>query len=227
MSQGSVSAGGNAMTTAIETSVWTAVDLAERFGPIPLDRIVSPPAPGLATEEDAIELTERKIRLCELVDGILVEKVMGAFESLLAIEIARLIGNFVRPRKLGVVLGEAGLLRLAPGLIRMPDVAFLSSEKFPGGRLPRESAWSLAPDLAIEVLSKGNTAKEMAEKLRDYFAAGSRLVWFVDPQKRQVEVFTGPDISHIVTHGQLLGGGDVLPGFELNLKELFAELPPT
>jgi Uma2 family endonuclease len=214
------------MAIALEPAIWTAVELAERFGPISLDRIVTTPAPGLATEEDAVELNERHQRPCELVDGILVEKVMGAYESMLAVEIARLLKNFVKPRKLGTVLGEAGLLKLALGLIRIPDVAFLSMEKFPGGRFPREKAVPLAPDIAIDVLSPGNTAKEMAEKLRDYFAAGSRLVWYVDPKKRQVEVFTSFDSRRIVTQDQMLDGSDVLPGFELSLRELFAELPP-
>ena len=213
------------MATAFPPTIWTAVELAERFGPIPMDRIVTRPAPGQATEDDAIELTERKIRLCELVDGILVEKVMGANESLLAVEIAALLRNWVRPRKLGRVLGEAGLLRLAPGLIRIPDVAFLSNSKFPGGRVPSDSAWSLAPDLAVEVLSKGNTDREMTEKLHDYFTAGTRLVWYVDPRNRQVQIFTSPQSSRIVTQDQTLDGGDVLPGLEINLRELFAELP--
>jgi Uma2 family endonuclease len=179
----------------------------------------------MATEEDAIELTERKIHLCELVDGILVEKAMGAFESLLAIEIARLISNFVRARKLGAVLGADGLLKLAPGLIRIPDVAFLSKAKFPGGRYPRTSAWSLAPDLAVEVLSDSNTAEEMKEKLHDYFTAGTRLVWYVDPQLRQVAVYSSPAVKRIVKQDQILSGEDVLPGLEINLRELFDELP--
>jgi Uma2 family endonuclease len=213
------------MATALEPTVWTAVDLVERFGAIPLDRIRTTPPPGLATEEDAIELTERKVGRFELVDGILVGKDMGAFESMVAGEIIRLIGNFVRPRKLGVVLGEAGMLRLAPGLIRIPDVAFLSMDKFPGGRFPREAALPFAPDLAVEVISRGNTAQEMAEKLRDYFAAGSRLVWYVDPEKRQVEVFISVESRRVVKEGETLDGGDVLPGFEMSLKELFAELP--
>ncbi len=213
------------MSIAAELAVWTAVDLADRFGPIPIDRIVTDPLPGQATESDAIDLANRKVRFCELTNGILVEKAMGVYESLLAIEIARLIGNFARPQHLGVVIGEAGMLRLAPGLIRMPDVAFLSKDKFPGGKIPRDSAWSLAPDLAVEVLSKGNTDKEMTEKLHDYFTAGTRLVWHVDPSKRQVQVFTSPTSSRIVTQDQVLDGGDVLPGFELSLKELFAELP--
>lgn len=214
------------MSAVIEAPIWTAIDLAERFGPIPMNRIITRPAPGQATEADAIQLTDRKIRLCELVDGILVEKVMGANESMLAAELIYLLKRFLRSRKSGVVLGEAGLLRLAPGLIRIPDVAFLSKEKFPGGRLPRTSAWSLAPDLAIEVVSPGNTKKEMNEKLRDYFAAGSKLVWYVYPKLRQVEVFTSPTSKRIVKRDQILDGGAVLPGLEINLEELFAELHP-
>jgi len=213
------------MATAIEPMVWTAVDLVERFGANPLDRIRATPPPGLATEDDAIELTEKKVGIFELVDGILVGKDTGAYESMIGLEIGRLLGNFVRPKKLGVVLGESGMLRLAPGLIRIPDVAFLSMEKFPGGKFPRDAALPFGPDLAVEMISQGNTAKEMAEKLRDYFAAGSRLVWYVDPKQRQVEVYRSVESSRVVKETELLDGGDVLPGFEMSLQELFAELP--
>jgi Uma2 family endonuclease len=213
------------MATVLEPAVWNAEELALRFGPIPMNRIVTSPAPGLAAEEDVVERNDRENRLFELVDGILVEKTMGAHESILAIEIAALLINFVKPRKLGVILGADGLLKLAPGLIRIPDVAFLSKEKFPGGRFPRESAWALAPDLAVEVISEGNTKKEMDEKLRDYFTAGSRLVWYVYPKQRRVEVFTSPEAKRVSKHDEILDGGDVLPGLEISLRELFSELP--
>lgn len=154
--------------------VWTAVRLAERFGPIPLHRIRTDPSPGSATEDDLVELHDRYNRLFELVDGILVEKTMGAYESMLAMEIGRLLKNFVKPRKLGTVLGADGMLRLAPGLVRLPDVAFLSMEKFPNGRFPKGAVAPLAPDLAVEVLSSSNTAKEMDEKLHEYFTSTLR-----------------------------------------------------
>ena len=215
------------MSTALDSPpIWDAVRLAERFGPIPMDRICTNPPPGLATEEDVVWFDNHADRLYELVDGILVGKTMGAYESMLAVEFARLLKNFVKPRKLGAILGEAGLLRLAPGLVRIPDVAFLSMEKFPGGRFPKGKILGAAPDLAVEVLSESNTKQEMAEKLNDYFTAGARLVWYVDAGKRQVEVFTSPTQSRIVREDELLDGSDVLPGFELNLRELFAELPP-
>ena len=212
-------------TVAEERVVWDAVRLAERFGPIPLDRICMNPPPGLGTEEDVIRFNERENRLFELVDGVLVEKTVGAYESMLAVEIAALLRNFVKPRKLGTVLGADGMLRLFPGMIRYPDVAFLSMAKFPSGRFPREKALPLAPDLAVEVLSEFNTKKEMADKLRDYFAAGSRLVWYVDPERREVAVFTSPEKSRTVTQNETLDGGSVLLGFTMNLAELFSELP--
>lgn len=217
------------MSSVLEppTSDWTATRLAERFGPIPLYRIRTSPPPGTATEEDVVEIHAREDRLCELVDGILVEKTMGAYESMLAVEIARLLKNWVKPRKLGTVLGADGMLRLAPGLVRIPDVAFLSMEKFPKGRFPKGAIAPLAPDIAVEVLSDSNTKKEMDEKLEEYFTHGARLVWYVDPPVRTIEVFTGlATPPRTLTEADTLDGGDVLPGFELNIRELFAELPP-
>jgi len=217
----------NAMSGVLDSPVeWNLVRLAERFGPIPAHRIRTRPLPGLATEDDVVEIHDRENRLCELVDGVLVEKTMGAYESMIAVEIARLIGNWVKPRKLGTVLGADGMLRLAPGLVRIPDVAFLSMAKFPNGRFPKGAIAPLAPDLAVEVLSASNTKQEMDEKLEDYFKHSARLVWYVDPQVRTIEVFTGLVPPRTLTESDTLDGGEVLPGFELNIRELFAELPP-
>jgi Uma2 family endonuclease len=213
------------LATKEKTEFWTAKRLFERFGPIPLARIRTVPEPGSATEEDVVAINDHENRLCELVDGILVEKTVGAYESILAMEIGRLLGNWVKPRKLGVVLGADGMLKLAPGLIRIPDVAYLSIEKFPSGRFPRAAAPRLAPDLAVEVLSRHNTKQEMAEKLNDYFVAGSRLVWYVDPKPREVAVYTSPKRKRMVRGTQKLEGGDVLPGLIIDLAELFSDLP--
>ena len=84
----------------------------------------------------------------------------------------------------------------------------------------------LVPDLAIEVLSEDNTPKEMSRKLDDDFDAGVRLVWFVDPRKRAVEVFTSKKSSKVLHEGDTLSGGKILPGFAVPLKELFADVEP-
>jgi Uma2 family endonuclease len=202
----------------------TIADLTEMFGPMPDRRIVREPPPGTASERDVLAIHTRENRLCELVDGILVEKAMGYEESLIAVELIRFLATFVAERKLGFVTGEGGMMKLAKGLVRIPDVAFVSTRRLPGGKPPRRPIPRLAPNLAVEVLSESNTAREMERKLIDYFDAGVELVWFVDPRARTVQVFTAIDSSKLLKVGQTLTGGTVVPGFKLRLQELFAAL---
>jgi Uma2 family endonuclease len=203
---------------------WNMADLIEHLGGIPPHRIRVHPAPGTATEKDVTEIDAHEDRLCELIDGVLVEKAMGFRESFLTLLLARLLGNFIAEHDLGILTGADGTIRLARGLVRIPDCAFFAWDRLPGRRIPAEPIPDLAPDLAIEVLSESNTKAEMQRKLKDYFFAGVRLVWLVDPEKRIVDVYTAPDQVVRLTGGQSLDGGDVLPGFGLPLKELF-ELP--
>jgi Uma2 family endonuclease len=84
----------------------------------------------------------------------------------------------------------------------------------------------LAPDLAVEILSASNTEAEMRRKVREYFEAGSRLVWLVDPESRTARVFTGPELFSIVAEGGELDGGPVLPGFRVSLRQWFERAGP-
>ena len=202
---------------------WTVADLLARFGPILACRVRLDPAPGTASEDDVVAIHDRENRLYELVDGVLLEKTMGYYESFLAIRIATLLSNFVDPRKLGIVAGADGMLRLAAGLVRIPDVSFISWDRLPGRRVPREPIPRLAPNLAIEVLSKSNTRQEMADKLVDYFTAGFQLVWYVDPDARTVTVYSSPEQFRTLGENELLDGGDVLPGFSVKVADVFAE----
>jgi Uma2 family endonuclease len=203
---------------------WTLVDLAETFGPIPAWRIRNKPAPGTATEKDVLAIHTKENRLCELVDGILLEKSMGYGESEIAGIIITLLNNFVRPRRLGIVAGEGGMLRLSKGLVRIPDVSFVSRRRLPGGKRPSEPIPNLAPNLAVEVLSEGNTVPEMNRKLTDYFRTGVELVWYVDPRARTVEVFLSQDDSTVLKEGDSITGGTVLPGFKAKVREFFSDL---
>ena len=203
---------------------WTFGDLLAQLGDVPPGRIRLVPAPGTATEQDVIEVEDRTDRLCELVDGVLVEKTMGYQESLLAGAILEYLRAYVKARDLGIVLGADGTLKILPRQVRIPDVCFIAWERFPGGKLPPEPIPAVAPDLAVEVLSEGNTAGEMQRKLRDYFAAGVRLVWYVDPRSRTATAYTAPEQETVLDQQQSLSGGEVLPGFELPLRDLFAEL---
>jgi Uma2 family endonuclease len=203
----------------------TLADLLDRLGGIPLERIRFQPYPGTATEVDVLTaLGASRKRLCELIDGVLVEKAMGYTESLLASYLIVVLDAFVRPRNLGLVTAPDGTIRLWPGRVRIPDVGFFSWDRLPGRRRPPEAIPLLAPDLAVEILSAGDTAAEMRLKRQDSFQAGGRLVWEIDPAARKVRVYTAVDAVTVLTEAESLDGGVVLPGFTLPLRELFAEL---
>jgi len=210
------------MTTfATDPAIETLDDLLHRLGRVPLHRIRLHPPPGTATEADVLVYPHGEKRLCELVDGVLVEKPMGYYESLLAGVLIQLLRNFLDERDLGIVLAPDGALRLAPGLVRIPDVCFISWERFPNRDLPAEPIPDLAPDLAVEVLSESNTEAEMERKLQEYFAAGTRVVWYVEPEPRTVRVYTNPSDVRLVGEAETLDGGTVLPGFQLKVREWF------
>lgn len=190
---------------------------------IPAHRIILQPLPGTATEADVEAIQLREGRLCELINGTLVEKAMGAPESGLALLLGHYLLNFVIPRRLGRVLGADGIIRLAPKMVRIPDLAFFPWHRLPDGRLPNKALPAIVPELAVEILSESNTRKEMNQKLQDYFGVGVRLVWYYDPEDRIVQVYTGVDQVVRLDESAVLDGGDVLPGFRLPIAEWLAE----
>jgi Uma2 family endonuclease len=200
---------------------WTLADVRRHVGGVPLRRIRLFPSPGTATEEDAFELHRTQGRLCELVDGILVEKAMGMFESVLTLFLAQQLNNFLDKSDLGILAGPDGPFRLFAGRMRMPDLSFVRWARLPGRRLPSATVLDMGPDLAIEVISKGNTKAEMLKKLEEYFRAGAKLVWYVYPEERRVVVYTSTIHATELSEHDMLDGGDVLPGFRLKLKKLF------
>jgi Uma2 family endonuclease len=199
----------------------TFAEVLAYLGDIPPERIRLRPPPGTATEDDAIHSKARFGRLCELVDGTLVEKPVGYYESRVAAVLGRFIEGFLEEHDLGIVLGAAGMVRVEPGQIREPDVSFFSWSHFPKRLLPRVEILDMTPDLAVEVLSPGNTKAEMARKRREYFLGGAQLVWEVDPEKRTVRVYTAPDESTLLRQNRTLDGGNVLPGFSLSIQHWF------
>lgn len=206
---------------------WTASEVIAHFGDIPIARIRTSPAPGDATESDVVELHDHQNRLFELIDGTLVEKAMGWREAFLAACITTILNNFVQPRKLGIVFGADGMLRLKAQQIRIPDVAFVSQQRFAGQPLPTTAFWDLGCDLAVEVISSSNTRREMERKLNDYFAAGVAMVWLVYPDTREVVAYSSPSLSRTLRGRDLLEGGSLLPGFSVRVAEIFAELDAT
>lgn len=201
---------------------WTAADLHEHLGRIPLQRIRLYPPPGTAVLADVLAVQAQEDRLCELVDGVLVEKTVVYYESRLALLIGHFLEDYLEQHDLGIVLGADGMLQLLHEQVRIPDVSFLSWAHFPDRALPSEPIPRLVPDLAVEVLSASNTTQEMHRKLQEYFAAGTQLVWYVDPQAQRITTYSTPEQGMERGIEDVLDGGEVLPGFQLSIRELFA-----
>jgi Uma2 family endonuclease len=203
------------------TTVRTLEDVVHRLGDIPLDRILSHPYPGSATEQDVIECEEKTGRLCELVDGVLVEKAVGYYEDRLGSVLIYFFEMFIGDNGPGMVLGAAGMIRTEEVQVRMPDVAFYAWDHFPGRLLPPGAILDLRPDLAVEVLSPKNTRAEMDRKRREYFGGGTKLVWQVYPKTAKVRVYTSIDQYTELSEDDTLDGGTVLPGFTLSIRRWF------
>ncbi|HET6249059.1 MAG TPA: Uma2 family endonuclease [Tepidisphaeraceae bacterium] len=200
-----------------------AAEWVHALGDIPLERIICDPWPGTATEADLLRLVERDC-LCELIDGTLVAKPMGLMEAIIAANLIGVLGPFVIDRALGAVSGADSTLRMAStGRIRLPDVCFFSL-----CRLPKtaEAVPTLSPDLAVEVLSAGNTASEMERKLREYFASGTQLTWIIDPVSRVVAIYHRPgEPTRVIPFEGHLDGETVVPGFTMPVSDLFRNVP--
>lgn len=161
----------------------------------------------------------------ELVEGRL-EEVGGGSEqsSLVAATILTLLNIFVRLHKLGKV-GGAGLgakLFDDPDTVRVPDVSFISKERYPQGKVARGFRRG-APDLVVEVLSPSDRYRRTRRKVDEYLAAGARLVWVFDPDDRSVVVHRAGGTVTEYGENDVLDGGDVLPGFTLALAEVWEE----
>ena len=194
------------------------------LGNVPACRVRFVPAPGTATIEDVIRLSESEGRLFELVDGTLVEKAKGWQESLLAGVIMQWLNNYLDQHRIGVATGPDGMTRLFSDTVRGPDVAFVAWTRLPDGRIPTAPIPDLVPNFVIEVLSVSNTYSEMSRKRREYFHAGVELLWMVDHRSRTVTVFRSPQEALVVAEGQTLDGGKVLPGWQVDVAELFSRL---
>jgi Uma2 family endonuclease len=162
----------------------------------------------------------------ELVDGRLLERKMGNKSNWIATNFAIVLSQFVTNARLGwIFTSEAGfrLNAARPNNVRKPDVSFVRFGRLPDEE-PAEGYDYLAPDLVVEVISPGDTVRELEEKIDEYLQAGVRLVWVLNPDLETVKVLR-PDGTIVVQRGNDdLTGEGVLPGFRCKVSELF-EMP--
>ncbi len=156
----------------------------------------------------------------ELVDGVMRVREPGAYRhGAVASRVGALLNIWVHPRKLGHVLGaETGfILTRKPDSVRAPDAAFVSNERLPP---PDVTGYAeLAPDLVVEVRSRGDRAGEIIEKTNAWLRAGVRLVWHIDPERRRGAVHRADGTVRVLQASDAFDGEDVLPGFVMTLAE--------
>jgi Uma2 family endonuclease len=168
--------------------------------------------------EEFQKLPEREGIIYELDDGeLLMEPSPAARHNLIRQRIALWLMQFVDSSHLGIVLEEMDF-RLTSDTVRNPDVAFVSSQHVALIDLD-VSPIEGAPALAVEVISPGNTAEDMAKKTQQYLRAGSQSVWIVYPKLRLVEIHSQSAVRQ-VREPELLKESALLPGFSLSITHV-------
>jgi Uma2 family endonuclease len=158
----------------------------------------------------------------ELVQGEPKEMSPPGFDhGCIVSDIAAVLREFVRSRKLGAVAVEAGFcIARDPDTVRSPDVAFVRAERVPAGGVP--AFFQGAPDLAVEVISPSDRLSDILAKTQEWLQAGSAAVWVVDPKTRTVTVYGKQPQTLFLSTNDALACDELLPGFRLPVSEIFA-----
>jgi Uma2 family endonuclease len=162
----------------------------------------------------------------EVVNGELIDMGnSGALHGYVCSTLMILLGGYIRIHKLGAMFDSSTAFKMKNGNKRSPDIAFFAKERLQGMTELPSGFLEGAPDLAVEVLSPGNTVEEIDEKIAEYFENGARLVWVVSPTQHYILVYRsaqGPD--RLLKSIDSLDGEDVVPGFTLPVADLFQKL---
>ncbi|MFL6282221.1 MAG: Uma2 family endonuclease [Pyrinomonadaceae bacterium] len=175
-----------------------------------------------STANELFEMPDDGFRY-ELVKGELRKMSPSGWEhGEVVVNITLLLGRHVKINKLGSCGGAETGFKIAsdPDTVRAPDLAFVSRERRPEGDA-RKKYFVGAPDLAVEVVSPGDTRREVDEKVEDWLEAGARAVWVINPKRRSVTVYRSlTDVTRLLEADEL-GGGEVVPGFRCKVSEIF------
>jgi Uma2 family endonuclease len=177
----------------------------------------------LITAEQFVDLPDVPGKQLELVQGEVIEMPPPSLmHNLIAGLVYRLLAAFASEHDRGLVFGDnAGyLLSQAPDTMRIPDVSLVLWEHVPESGMP-ERFWSIPPDLAVEIVSPSDRASDVHDKVYQYLASGTQLVWVLWPTTRSVSVFSRGRAVGELGVGEELDGGDVLPSFRVPVADLF------
>lgn len=177
---------------------------------------------NLLTADDLAKQPDDGTRY-ELVKGVLQKMPPAGFEhGICAAEIGSRLNVHVKTHKLGYVCGAETGFRIArnPDTVRAPDAAFVCQASIERQGIVK-GYWNGAPDLAIEVISPGDTYAEVAEKVDEWLTAGCRMVWVVNPRRETVEVYRSNEDFTLLRGTDTLDGSDIVEGFRCQVQDIF------
>ena len=162
----------------------------------------------------------------EIINGELIDMGnSGALHGYVCSLALAVLAGYILPKKLGVILDSSTAFKMKNGNKRSPDIAFFAKERLQGMAVLPSGYLEGAPDLAVEVLSPGNTVEEIEDKLTEYFENGSRLVWVIHPTQHYVLVYrSAQEPDRLLKEKDSLDGEEVIPGFSLAIADLFQKL---
>ncbi|MGK7879815.1 MAG: Uma2 family endonuclease [Crocosphaera sp.] len=156
----------------------------------------------------------------ELIEGdIVIMSPSGLESEEVGTEIARLLGNWVRPRKLGRVIGSSAGFILPNSDLRAPDASFIKAEKL---KRTTENYAEVVPDLIFEVKSKNDSLKKLREKIEEFLSLGTNVGVLVDPRQRIIEVYRLEKETINLQDGDIFTVPEILPGWEFPVEEIWA-----
>ena len=173
--------------------------------------------------DEALMALEHDGHKCELVEGEIIMSPVGMQHEYVGAILLQRLTEYVRKNRLGVVLGSSIGYRLKRGNVRSPDVSFISKNKLVGVKHPSKKFPHFAPDLAVEILSPDDTVEGLHQKIVEYFDNETKLVWVVNPEEQTVLVYHSPQPDTILRISDQLQGENVVPGFTMQVADLFAE----
>ena len=180
------------------------------------------PEVKLLTAEDLLRLYSKGVR-GELIRGVLCKTMpSGGEHGETVANLVIALGQFVRPRRLGrLAASDSGvLLERSPDTVREPDIAFFSADRIPLG-VRVTGYYEEVPDIVVEVASPSDSVRVVNDKARMWLSYGAGLVWVLRPNTRSVDVHSQSGATVTLTNDDTLNGGDVLPGFECSLSDIF------
>ncbi len=165
------------------------------------------------------EFLESDLEQYEYVNGELIPKMPTSLKhSKISVNLILPLGLHVRENQLGDIHVSSAGFRVGERML-IPDIAFVSNSRIPDDM---NKAAPIPPDLAVEVVSPTDVLGRIVEKAFAYLAAGTQVVWVVEPKSKTVIVYRSETDIKLLTRNDTLTGEEVVEGFSCPVAELFA-----